>query len=75
MHQERRRARAVLGSAEATRARKPNDPAAAKAADEARRDYWAVALEEHVTEIVAAAPPFSYEQRTRIAAALRAGGA
>lgn len=54
-----------------SRSRKPNDPELV----DARRNLRALRLEEHVTRVVAEAPPFTDEQRERIAALLRAGGA
>jgi hypothetical protein len=50
--------------------RPPNDPAIV----EARRNLKALRLEEHVTKVLADAPPLSDEQRNRIAALLRTGG-
>jgi hypothetical protein len=41
---------------------------------ELRRQLKAERLEEHVRRIVDAAPPLTYEQRTRLAALLRTGG-
>ncbi len=40
---------------------------------DARRDLRAARLEDHVAKAVAEAPPFTDEQRARIAALLRAG--
>ena len=39
---------------------------------EARRNLRALRLEEHVTKVLAGAPPLTDEQRERIAALLRA---
>ncbi|PFG19203.1 hypothetical protein ATL40_0760 [Serinibacter salmoneus] len=41
---------------------------------ELRREYYAQALAEHVSRVVAAAPPLTAEQRARITAALAGGG-
>lgn len=54
-----------------TRSRKADDPELV----EARRNLRALRLEEYVTRVVAEAPPLTDEQRERIAALLRAGGA
>lgn len=43
--------------------------------DDARRDLAEAKIVNYVEKIVAAAPPLSDEQRDRIAALLRAGGA
>lgn len=42
---------------------------------DARRDYAAARLEDHVRQTVASAPPLTDEQRSRIAALLQVGGA
>lgn len=54
-----------------TRSRQSDDPELV----EARRNLRALRLEEYVTRVVAEAPPLTDEQRERIAALLRAGGA
>ncbi len=41
---------------------------------ELRRQLKAERLEEHITKLVAAAPPLSAAQRDRLAALLRGGG-
>ena len=46
----------------------------ASQAAEARVDFRALKLEDHVRKVVAEAPPMSDAQRERIAALLRAGG-
>ncbi|MCA1676247.1 MAG: hypothetical protein LC799_30090 [Actinobacteria bacterium] len=71
MHPVRRKARAALASAAARASRNPEDPAAAEAVIELRREYHAVTLEEHVRRVVAEFPPLSPAQRARIAALLR----
>lgn len=53
------------------RFRPSNDPALV----DAKRDLRAERLAEHVARVVAQAPPLTDEQRERIAALLRAGGA
>ena len=53
-----------------SRSRKANDPDLLNA----RRELAAANLEKYVSEVVAKAPPLTPEQRTRIAALLRAGG-
>jgi hypothetical protein len=52
-----------------SRDRDPDDPDLI----EARRDLRAEVLAEHVSRVIAAAPPLSDEQLSRIAALLRAG--
>jgi len=54
-----------------SRSRKSDDPELI----EARRNMRAERLAEHVARVVAEAPPLTDEQRERIAALLRAGGA
>lgn len=54
-----------------TRSRTPDDPELVNA----RQDLRALRLEDHVRKVVSEAPPLSNEQRERIAALLRAGGA
>lgn len=54
-----------------TRSRKADDPELV----EARRNMRALKLEEYVLRVVDEAPPLTNEQRERIAALLRAGGA
>ena len=54
-----------------SRDREPDDPELVAA----RTRLYAARLEEHVREVLAKAPPFSDEQRARIAALLRTGGA
>lgn len=72
---ERRTARARLASAEAALRRRPNDPDARRLVDELRAEYRAVALEEHITSVVDAAPPLTADQRDRLAVLLRGGDA
>lgn len=67
----RRKARAELASAAAKASRKPDDPDAALAVDEKRRDYWAAELEDHISRVVDQAPPLTAEQRDRLALLLR----
>lgn len=45
------------------------------AAAEARRDLRAANLEEHIKRVVDEAPPFTEEQRRRLAAIIRGGAA
>lgn len=54
-----------------SRSRTPDDPELL----EARRTLRAMRLEDHVREVVAQAPPLTPEQRDKIAALLRGGGA
>lgn len=68
------RSRARMASAAARVARRPEDPEALAAAQDARRDYFAVALEDYIKRTVDAAPPLTEEQRARIAALLTTGG-
>lgn len=70
MNKERRLARSRLASAAATAAKHPNDPVAAATVAELRRDYVAVALEEHIRAVVDEAPPLSEVQRARLAGLL-----
>jgi len=71
MHPDRRKARAALASAAARASRNPEDPAAAEAVIELRRQYHAVTLEEHVRRVVAQFPPLTPAQRNQIATLLR----
>ena len=66
---ESRRARSVL--ARRTGVLGPDDPATA----EARRDYAAERLADHVREVVDSAPPLTEDQRRRLAELLRGGAA
>lgn len=54
-----------------TRSRPTDDPELV----EAKRNLKALSLEEYVRRVVSQAPPLTDEQRDRIAALLRAGGA
>lgn len=54
-----------------SRARESDDPDLI----EARRNLRALRLEDHVRQVVAEAPPLTTEQRARIAALLKVGGA
>lgn len=54
-----------------TRSRTPDDPELL----DARRNLRAERLAEHVAKVVAEAPPLTPEQRHRITAILRGGGA
>ena len=71
---DRRRARGRLASLAAKAAKNPQDPSAAAAVVEMRRDYRAIALEEHIRKVVDAAPPLTDDQRARLAALLAPGG-
>ena len=64
---ESRRQRAKLGRA--TREHGPKSPEAANA----RRDFNAARIEDHIRALVADAPPLTVEQRTRIVRLLKAG--
>jgi mono/diheme cytochrome c family protein len=52
-----------------------DDPIAHDHLTRAKRDYAAHKITKYIREVVAAAPPLSDEQRARIAALLRSGGA
>ncbi len=52
------------------RFRQPDDPDIA----EARRDLVALTLEDHVRQVVDAAPALTVEQRAKVAALLLSGG-
>ncbi len=67
---ESRRARGHLASLHARADRVP-----AEAIAEARRDYAAQALADHIAQVVAQAPPLTNEQRERLALLLRGGAA
>ena len=71
MRPERRRARSDLANAHLRFKRHPNDPAAASAVVEARRDYAEIALAEHIRATVDAWPPLTTEQRDRLAVLLK----
>lgn len=62
---------------EARRAKRdPSDAEAQRLATEARRDFYAVRLADHIKSVVESAPPLTDDQCVRIAALLRpsAGG-
>ncbi len=69
--QERRRARAHLANATARARKAPTDSAAQAAVENARRDYYATALEDYIRRVVDEAPELSPEQRDRLAQLLR----
>ena len=62
---------ASLSRCVATGERQPDDPEL----EQARRDLKALGLQEYIEKVVAEAPPLSSEQRERISALLRTGGA
>lgn len=64
-----RRARARLASLHARADRVP-----AEAIVDARREYEAQALADHIARVVDAAPPLTNEQREKLAVLLRGGG-
>ena len=68
------KSRARMASAAARAARRPDDSEAVTAAQDARRDYFAVALEDYIRRTVDAAPPLTDDQRARIASLLNTGG-
>lgn len=72
--EQSRQSRARMASAAARAARRPDDSEALTAALDARRDYFAVALEDYIKRTVEAAPPLTEDQRARIAALLSSGG-
>ncbi len=71
MRAERRTLRAALASEEARLKRRPNDPDVRARVDELRAEYRALALEDHIREVVDAAPPLSQRQREALAVLLR----
>jgi hypothetical protein len=70
----RKKARATMASAAARAARRPNDPDALAAARDARRDYYATALEDYIKRTVDQAPTLTAEQRDKLAMLLHGGG-
>jgi hypothetical protein len=74
LSEPRRRARAKYASAAANVARRPDDPIAAVEVRDARRDYYATALEDYIKKVVDLAPPLTPAQRDRLALLLRPGG-
>ena len=68
---ERRTVRAHLASAEAKLRRSPADPEARRRVNELRAQYRALALEDHIREVVDSAPPLTPEARDRLAILLR----
>lgn len=70
----RRKARATMASAAAKASRRPGDLEAVRDAQNARRDYYATALEDYIRKTVASAPPLTAEQRDRLSLLLQAGG-
>lgn len=71
--EQRRKARATMASKAARASSRPNDPDALTAAQEARRDYYATALQDYIERTVAAAPPLTPEQRDKLALLLTGG--
>lgn len=69
----RRKARATMASAAAKASRRPGDSDAAMAAQNARRDYYATALEDHIRRVCDEAPELTPEQRSRLALLLSGG--
>ncbi len=71
MRAERRTLRAALASEEARLKRRPNDPDVRARVDELRAEYRALALEDHIREVVDAAPPIPQASLDRLALLLR----
>ncbi len=71
MHENLRRTRARLASASADLKRRPQDPDVRARVDSLRAEYRALALEDHIREVVDAAPPLSQRQREALAVLLR----
>ncbi len=73
-HKQRRKARAEYASAAASASRRPHDPSATAAVEDARRDYRYIAASEYVRDLVDAAPPLTADQRDQLALLLRGAG-
>ncbi len=71
MRAERRTVRANLASEEARLKRRPGDPAVRDRVDQLRAEYRALALEDHIREVVDACPPLSQSQKDRLALLLQ----
>jgi hypothetical protein len=71
MRSERRTVRATLASAEAAARRNPGDPAARARVDQLRAEYRALALEDHIREVVDGHPPLTAEMRDQLALLFR----
>lgn len=69
----RRQARAALASAAARASRNPDDLEARRAVENARRDYYATALEDHIRRVVDQFGPLTPAERDRLAMLLRGG--
>ncbi len=75
MRQERRITRASLASNEAKLKRDPHDDGTRDRVETLRAQYRALALEDHIREAVAQAPPLTNEQREKLALLLRGSAA
>lgn len=64
-------ARASLASETRRAKRRPDDPEAQVRAEEARRDFYALRLEEYIERVVREAPPLTSDQRDRLSMILR----
>lgn len=72
---DQRQRRAKVASLTARASKSPDDPGLKTELDEARRDYYAEAIASYVQRIAAQAPPFTAEQRQRLAVLLDGGPA
>ena len=63
--------RADLASKKAVLNRRPGDPAAKAAYEDAQRVYAEASLREHIAQVVSKLPPLTNEQRANLAALLR----
>ncbi len=73
--EQRLKARGTMASAAAKASKRPDDPELLARAEQARRDYYAIALEDHIARVIAEAPELLPEQQERLAALLRAAPA
>ena len=71
---ERRKARSRLACETARANRDGSNPQVDQGVEDARRDYYAVALEDHIRQVVDRAPSLTADQRSRLARLLRGGG-
>ncbi len=71
MRAERRTVRANLASEEARLKRRPGDAAVRERVNQLRAEYRALALEDHIREVVNACPPLSQSQKDRLAVLLQ----
>lgn len=70
MRPERRQARGKLAVVSREASRHPDDPSITSELEDTRREYGALALEDHIERAVARFGPFTDEQRAKLAVLL-----